>query len=103
MAYNVKIKKFRGERKDGKYKSGQLVYQKIINGKEGRYAIKMFYFKEYGKDAYRIYAWKEKSPNSIIESKATDYPIDSFNEAKKNVDDYKDERDVLILHPSLRN
>jgi hypothetical protein len=97
MAYS--IKKFEGKRKNGTYKEGQLVAQKIINGNEGRYAIKLYYYK----DGYRIYAWKEVSPNNIIESKAVNYPIGSLDKALKEVNDYKNERDVLILHPALRS
>ena len=103
MAFKIKVNRYEGKRKDGKYKQGQLVYEKIIEGEKGKYAIKMYYFKEFGKDAYRIYAWKQTSPNTIIESQATNYPIGSYEEAVKNVNDYKTERDVLILHPALRN
>jgi hypothetical protein len=75
---------------------GRLIKRKMI-GKN--FMVAVYYFR----DGYRIYAYRKKPGSDVwIESSATSYPIESKEEALKNLNEYKSVRDVLILHPALR-
>lgn len=72
---------------------GRLIKRKRF-GKNWK--VEIFYFR----DGYRIYA-SRKIGNHWYESGATAYP-QSLESAKKNLLDYKNVKDIRMLHPALR-
>jgi len=77
---------------------------KIIKRKKfgNNIRVNLYSFQE----GYRIYALRRdnnKGKDSWVESQATDYPIKDKTEALKELNSYKTIKDVLVLHPVLRD